>query len=525
MKLRNFLYYLNRRDTHLVPRINPFAKIFLVFTVIIISVLLTKNILALTDAEGGSGNMNIPLETTDIAKQYLDKQKAIDDGSNQEAWINESLISNTVSINKALAGDLTEKSFSAAGWVPGGLIGLTNNSIATLFNPPASGVEYIAHTINNFMGKPAYAQNGFGFEKLNGIMSLWKTLRNTVYTLISLFFIIVGIMIMLRIKTSPQTTVTIQTALPKIVTTLILVTFSYAIAGLLIDFSYVFEGIILTVLKNSENFYGALSQNVNSVPGLMNLNFLGFWDITFNNLIPQEIVAIMAGLVGAVGAIVMPGGPIGRIVVGLLAVTAVFAIIYIYVFIQVVKLFFGLAKCYINIILKIIIAPLEISLGVFPGSKVGFSSWIFQLIANIVVFPITIIFLVIATIIRKNISGTSGFFWSPGLINNGLVFSGLIGIASINLIAKIPQIVPEVIFKLKPSPIGKYASGTIGDSTLVKGLQRGAQDNIQMGAATVTGMGKAGWRQQQRGEGASKSRLSDMMIKLAKLGTNKRNNV
>ena len=42
---------------------------------------------------------------------------------------------------------------------------------------------------------------------------------------------------------SPQTIVTIQSALPKIVVTLILVTFSYAIAGFMVDLVYVVMGL------------------------------------------------------------------------------------------------------------------------------------------------------------------------------------------------------------------------------------------------------------------------------------------
>jgi hypothetical protein len=136
-----------------------------------------------------------------------------------------------------------------ATWVPGGALGFTNSLIASLYAaPPASGVMYLADLWHNkFLGKPAYAQ-GVGFKGLQPILPLWRGFRNVVYLLSSLIFIIIGIMIILRVKISPQAIVTIQSAIPQIITTLILVTFSYAIAGLAIDLMYLFQDMAIATL-------------------------------------------------------------------------------------------------------------------------------------------------------------------------------------------------------------------------------------------------------------------------------------
>ena len=55
-----------------------------------------------------------------------------------------------------------------------------------------------------------------------------------------IILIAAGFMIMFRVKINPQTVVSLQTMIPKLVITLLLVTFSYAIAGLVIDMIYVF---------------------------------------------------------------------------------------------------------------------------------------------------------------------------------------------------------------------------------------------------------------------------------------------
>lgn len=460
MKFRNILSYLNRRDNHLLLHINPLVKLILILIIAISSVFLTKEILAQNNNQG-YGPLDIKTDTTGLMEEITNIQAATTTGFNLESWGNQSIIITGVSLNTAMVGNMSKKSASG-NWVPGGLIGFTNNSIATLYKPPISGVQYIASTINNFMGKPTYAANGFGFDKLggtNGIMSLWKTVRNAVYSLVSLFFIILGIMIMLRIKISPQATISIQVIIPKIIMTLILVTFSYAIVGLLIDFSYVFEGVILSLIIKSEGISNIFSTY--DLPKLMNLNFYGIQDITSKYFASTENIAL-GGIGTIVGFIlgILSGGwamlymPLIGGVIGLL-------LINVFIWIQLIKLFFGLAKCYINILLKIIIAPLEIGLGVFPGSKVNFSSWIVQLIANLTVFPATIIFLVIVTIFIKAVGGGgSNYFWAPNILANGEIVGFIIGLTGIMLLAKIPQIVPEFLFNIKPSGFDKV----IGDS-------------------------------------------------------------
>ena len=322
MKLKSLLHYLNRRDTRLFPRLKPLAKFILILTIIVGSVFLTKNILAQNQ---GWGNLEINIDKTAFIETYLDKQNAIKTGINQEAWINESIISNAVSLNGALIGEISKEDLASGNWVPGGLVGFTNNSIATLYQPPISGVQYIAHTINNFLGKPTYAANGFGFDQLsgaNGIMNLWKTTRNAVYSLISLFFIILGILIMLRIKISPQATISIQVIIPKIIITLVLVTFSYAIVGLLIDFSYVFQGIILSLIYDPKSGFNESLQTIFAnydVPKLMNLNFGGVWDITSSYFIPPSGQAFIRGIGSIVGLILglfSGGGLLSKVLLG-----------------------------------------------------------------------------------------------------------------------------------------------------------------------------------------------------------------
>jgi len=138
------------------------------------------------------------------------------------------------------------------GYRPGGAIGGITNLIAAMYaNPPASSVEYFADLGRNLgIVKPAYAQ-GVGFEGLRPILPLWKAFRNIAYLFFTIIFVVIGFAIMFRVKLDPQTVISIQNAIPRIVVALILVTFSYAIAGLLIDLIYVIYFLFVSALEIS----------------------------------------------------------------------------------------------------------------------------------------------------------------------------------------------------------------------------------------------------------------------------------
>ncbi len=467
MKIKSFLRHLNLRSTHFLPKLNKTAKIIVTICLIFCLSLSLKSIFAVEKT----------VDMTDVVNTYSQKEQAISKGNNQESWIYESLASNGTAIIQSIAGPQEEniKSVVASlnnstpiSWQPGGLLGFTTQSIAYLYQPAASGVQYIAQSVDSFLGKTAYAaDNGFGFNKLSGILTMWKTVRNAVYTIISLFFIVVGIMIMLRVKISPQATVTIQSAIPGIISSLILVTFSYAIAGLLIDTSNLVLGIVLSLINSG--FPLASTQNGigKTIQQTMSMGIFDFSGLIASGLfsgVAKAVVTIIGGIIGGVVLVFLASA--GSAVMGTLAFIFLLLIIYIFIVIQMVKLFFGLAKCYVNIIIQIILGPIQIGMGAIPGSKVNFSTWFNNLIAQIAVFPASIIFLVFSIFLVKTLDQTSTSLWSPTLLGAGQVISFLVGFACLSILAKIPDVVPEIIFGIKPSPLGKM----IGEGNPVAGM-------------------------------------------------------
>ena len=277
---------------------------------------------------------------------------------------------------------------------------------------PASGIEYVADTAARLKIIPnAYAQ-GIGFEGLQPALKAWKVTRNMTYALSILAVIVMSFMIMFRVKISPQVVITVQSALPKIIIALILITFSYAIAGFIIDISYLFLGIIAALITSS----GVGLSDLPMIP-FFNALVMGsglFWSLLFAQLIFLFFYGAIGALIGGVATAVtgvatagttvplaVVGGGIGAILFLLLIIMMVFAS---------VKILWLLVKTTINVLLLIIAAPLMILAGTF-SSGLGFGAWLRQLVANVAVFPM----------VRLMLFLSHYFFWGMRLKNETIL--------------------------------------------------------------------------------------------------------
>ncbi|MBI2465265.1 hypothetical protein HYV64_03920 [Candidatus Shapirobacteria bacterium] len=428
---------------------------------------------------------------------YKKKSDAILKGNNQERWLKESLDSNAVIALEILTGKIPDSVLNgtATSYIPAGMLGFTNQMIASLWTPPASGFQYLAGLKDSFLGKPAYAQQGFGFAGLQPILPIWRGFRNIVYLLSSLVFIIIGVMIMLRVKISPQAVVTVQNAVPQLITTLVLVTFSYAIAGLLIDLMTFVQGVVIALLFEVTG--KGLSANLldgtknYSFDTLTNAGIGTYADLTFR-AIPTTMFMYWGFILGAIIAamFLVPTGGWSITALGIVPVI-VLLVMLILVVIWMFKFYFGCLKAYVTVIFKIVIAPLELAMGAFPNSKMGFSTWIWDLIANLAIFPVSLIFMVVGNML---VDFSKKGMWAPSVISNmsiptaltswGLGTANLpsiisvgIGLSVIALVSKLPEMIPEFVFAIKPSPWGKaIGEGTKGAFAPVTGAGRlGAQ--------------------------------------------------
>ena len=333
-------------------------------------------------------------------------------------------------------------------------------------NPPASTYAF-ARDIGQSLGfipKTAYAQ-GIGFSGLTQLLPMWKAFRNIAYLLLAIFMIVIGFLIMFRKKIDPKTVVTIQSALPNIVVTLLLITFSYAIVGILIDFMYLIIMVAISILQPISN--GAIdkttaqtfvSSNFVLVIQKFGLGGLGAWND-------------IAAMLGPWGSGIGVGLPVTLGIIGVATanpITALAAPILLIVFIilafliAIVRLLFLLISAYMQIILSLLISPFQLLLGAFPGSH-AFEGWIKNLIANLAVFPITAIMLLIGSILVKaDYSGTK--LWGPPLLapaGSGILGGGMGGIIGLGILFAIPSVAGSIKEALKAKPMVN-AGGAIG---------------------------------------------------------------
>ncbi|HUS60254.1 MAG TPA: hypothetical protein VMX76_02615 [Nevskiaceae bacterium] len=385
------------------------------FLVFLLLTLTSTNVFAYYEqgANGGGGSIT----------DWEDAVYGMPQEYNLQSHTNETFRNLSISISAAILGP-TEKYSEIIG---GGVVGTLGNLIAGMYtSPPVSSTEYFADLGGKLkVVKPVYAQ-GVGFEGLRSILDIWKIFRNITYLFFVIIFVVIGFAIMFRVKLNPQTVISIQNALPKIIIALILVTFSYAIAGLLIDLLYVATSLILTLLDSSLDY----NQNVFKVAGGM----LGIG--TF-----EGITSTAAGQIKELVQSIFRGieGPIFGFTADVLA-RVVFAIAIAF---SLFKLFFTLLMSYISILLGVIFAPFMLMLSALPGQK-GVSNWLKLMLSNIIPFPLTAaIFALTYKFVAITKDAPSGTTWLPPFL--GIATKAYIPVLiGLGMILLAPQIVDGV---------------------------------------------------------------------------------
>jgi len=256
---------------------------------------------------------------------------------------------------------------------------------ATIFNPERgfSGVSYVRGKITDLklLPVPEARAQGFGFGALSPVQKVWKGSRDVMYGLFIVVIIAFAFMIMFRMKISPQVVVTVQSALPRILITLILITFSYAIAGFMVDLIYVVIGIFSFIILQFGFLGGAQWADVfrlmTTGPGDVPIGLLGwFW-----GFIGPVYYAIM-NAAGSIWSLNWVGGTIAWIL-GWFIVAG----ILVWLFLACFRIFIMLIRTYLSILISVTFAPLIIGFGALtPGG--GFWPWLRGIIANLLVYPV-----------------------------------------------------------------------------------------------------------------------------------------
>lgn len=334
-----------------------------------------------------------------------------------------------------------------------------------------SGIKYTKNLIKKFNPVSEVKAQGYGFQGLTWLQKYWAGFRNMAYALLVLIIIVFAFMIMFRVKLNPQTVITVQSALPKIIIAIILITFSYAIAGFAIDLMYVISGLFVILLKlagfasaNSNNAWYMISGTGAgySIAG-------GFW--VFFVMLGYAVIFFISAVWSFVTTIVGGASIFGAVVSVIFMLLAVWCLVLMIWY--TLKIPYVLLKTLISFYVSVITAPVQILAGTIIPSM-GFGAWFKRIMADILVFPVMglLFWLAWSTLWTSYAQAwrdlARGWWlpdsqlWAPGIIGSAADMAGIIWLAiSFGIIVLIPK-VPEL---LKSMIMGEKFAGTgIGEA-------------------------------------------------------------
>lgn len=359
-----------------------------------------------------------------------------------------------------------------------GILGMALGGIVTMYQPPLTTLDSLRYFAGNFgIVKPILAQEEDlgSFQSFSFLQNMHITIRNISYMLLVILFIFIGIAIMLRFKIDPRTVMSIQNQIPKIIIGVVMITFSYAIAGLLVDGMWVLTYFGINTIGNVAQVECGNYSNGNDISGVATKNLLnnpmaftrdmfsdagcfGSWDGLSG--LAKDVgssmgVAVSSTILESIGLnsgsakdcdsswhnpdvkdCIQAG--IYSFMAFLIGIVATI-IVLIAIILALVRLWFTLIKAYVYILLDVVTAPIQILIGIFPGGKMGFVRWLRHISAYLLIFPAsaTLIVLAIAFALNKNLNQhatdpTATFYppliGIPGLSGNmgALIAFGLI---------------------------------------------------------------------------------------------------
>ncbi len=298
---------------------------------------------------------------------------------------------------------------------------------------------------------------------------------------------------MLRVHIDPRTVMTIENQIPKIIVGIILVTFSFAIAGLLIDLMYVaiyLGGAILMPLidkcdpSNSVRCLSEAGGVGGGFGGLANASdpfqaagqafdwfaLMGTGKEAVENLASGILRGHYAA--GASPGIVELFLDMVKTLLAILISLIAWFLIFLALLFTLIRLFVAILVAYISILLDIIFAPFWLIIGLLPGSSLGAGAWFKDMIANLSVFPATIVMLVLANFFMNIPVPAGTTLFTPPLVGGGYsaeAFGQLIALGFIFMTPSVLTLVkqalkaPKVAFGPALEPLGA-AGGTVGSA-------------------------------------------------------------
>jgi hypothetical protein len=271
-------------------------------------------------------------------------------------------------------GSIDDCALGTGAYAPSNSLMGATSSLAMMSTPdviPLNLALYFREQVKDvpIIGAKVYAQGEGRFNNLFGAdlaYMLWKTFRNMAYGLVSIFLVVIGIFIMLRKKTDPKTVLTLQAALPKVVISLVLITFSFAIGATMTNF-------IFPLRKISDNVLLTLKNDIRdeTIEDGVKVKVLAAFAL------PAVIGGLLAGgpgaLIGASG--ILSVGAISFMFTGLIALTLLIVTILVYIKTLII---------YVRMLGSVVFSPLIFAWGAIPGNDAATINWFKGMVAKLI---------------------------------------------------------------------------------------------------------------------------------------------
>lgn len=392
----------------------------------------------------------------------------------------------------------------------GGILGVSVNMVAAMYTPTTSTSDYFQSLAADFgIVKTAHAAQKNGFEGLRPVLGLWTVSRNVSYFLLIIAFLFIGIGVMLRIKIDPRTVMTIQNQIPRVIIAIILITFSYAIAAVMIDGMWAITYAGINLISDATNTTipcstGAVKVSVQATQGIlqtplayMNAIFAGdcVSDGTQSGLLilTNQVAASIGSVVqNAVNSFLVSDLKSGDCSIwsgsGLKAcVSQAFAVflewliriaMLLVVFVALVtalfRVWWSLLKAYVQLLIYVFIAPIYIVFGLAPGRPLGFERWMRGFFANLIAFPLTAYLFVAAKVASDLYDSNAQDKFIPPLIGNPAAggFGILIAFGFIMLAPTIVDLMKEKMKAPATKQGGQLAAGFMGAAAMAAAVPK-----------------------------------------------------
>ncbi len=328
-----------------------------------------------------------------------------------------------------------------------GIVGSGNIAMLTTNYPNMHTASYFRKTLaTNILFQPVYAQTGA--DLLNPIVHIWEMVRDLAYALAAIILAIMGVMIMFRKKISATAVMTVQQAIPHIVVALILITFSFPIAGLLVDVGRVAKQLIdvhvgttlATTLEVQMGVDDPMSP-IQPFAALGVLEFGSFIDPTVNMVF--NFLTLLPGL-----------GSLSQAFRAMLTL-----ILTIIIFVISVYLFWTLVITFTKIILGTIFAPLAFLWGALPGQEDHTSRWFRGFMVNVLSFPVIYFLFNLAVYFAgagkfgQDIDMPTDLGWGGAIAHQTISVSGFIAMALFITASKVPKILEDAFEVTAPGSV------------------------------------------------------------------------